>query len=364
MANNRIFISAGDLSGEIHAANLAREIKKINPLCFITGEGGDNLKAVCDEFIADIVNINAFGFLPARQFFFLKKLFKKIKIYFKEQKPDKVILVDYYGFHIHVARAAKALNIPVYYYISPQIWASRGGRIKQLAQTVKKMIVILPFEENLYKSNGIDAVFAGNPLLDKYEMKTARTLSKPLVIGLFPGSRISVVKKHVPILLETAKILKNNLDAKFILFSAKKDYNYNLPDFIELDESNDMGKRESLDFAICPSGTVSLENALLGVNMVVMYKLSYFNYFLARALIKVKFIAIANILAGKEIIPELIQFDAKPEKIAEKVIEQLKPENYNKQQNELSQIRKMLGQKGASKRAAEIILTDKLKVEN
>ena len=358
MANKKIFISAGDLSGDIHAANLAAEIKKMEPSCLITAEGGNNLKAACGEFFEDIVNINAFGFLPIRQFFFLKSHLKKIKRYFETQKPDKVILVDYYGFHIHVARAAKKLNIPVYYYISPQVWASRAGRIKKLAAVVKKMLVILPFEESLYKSSGVDAVFVGNPLTDKYDVLKYDKQEGETVIGLFPGSRISAVKKHMPVLLETAKILKEKINVKFILFSANKNYNYVLPGYVELEENNLLEKRKLVDFAICPSGTVSLENALLGVPMAVMYKLSHFNYFLIKAIAKVKYITLANILAGKSVVPELIQFDATPEKIARTVIEQLKTENYNRQLREFLEIRKMLGQNGASKRAAEIILKD------
>ncbi|MDR2192589.1 MAG: lipid-A-disaccharide synthase [Endomicrobium sp.] len=360
--NGKIFISAGDLSGDIHAANLVREIKKACPSCFITAEGGDNLKAVCDEFFADIVNINAFGFLPIRQFFFLKKLLKKLELYFQTQKPDKVILVDYYGFHIHAARAAAKLNIPLYYYISPQVWASRKGRIKKLAAVVKKMLVILPFEEVLYKRAGVDAVFVGNPLIDIVPQKDIKFQDEVCpniapVIGLFPGSRISAIEKHAPILLETAKILREKINAKFILFSANKNYDYySLPNYIELEENNSWEKRKSLDFAICPSGTVSLENLILGVRMAVIYKLSYFNYFVIRAIIKVKYITIANILANKNIVPELIQFNATPKKIAETVIEQLKPENYNRQLKEFLIIRKTLGESGVSKRAAEIIL--------
>jgi lipid-A-disaccharide synthase len=356
--NNKIFISAGDLSGEIHAAGLAREIKKLTPSCFICAQGGDNLKAASDEFFADIVNINAFGFLPLKQFFFLKKLLKKIKIYFREQRPDKIILVDYYGFHIHVARAAKKLNIPVYYYISPQVWASRSGRIKKLAAVVKKMLVILPFEEELYKKNGVPAVFVGNPLIDTVFAKDKADISNPPLIGLFPGSRISAIEKHTPILIETAKILKEKINAKFIFFSANRNYNYVLPDCIELNENNDWGKRKSIDFAICPSGTVSLENALLGVPMAVMYKLSYFNYFFIKAIAKVKYITLANIFADKLVVPELIQFNAAPEKIAKTAIEQMLPENYKRQLEEFAKIRNTLGKTGVSKRAAEIILKD------
>jgi lipid-A-disaccharide synthase len=361
MSNYKIFISAGDLSGEIHASNLIKEVKKINPLCFVSSTGGDNLKAVCDNFIEDIVNINAFGFLPIKQIFYLNKVFKKIKKYFLENRPDKIILVDYYGFHIHVARLAKSLGISVYYYISPQVWASRSGRIKKLAAVVNKMLVIFPFEEKLYKDNGIDAIFVGNPLIDKIPQKVnfqkrGFDASNPPIIGLFPGSRQSSIKRHTPILLETAKILKEQINAKFIMFGVSNKSNFVLPDYVTFDGSSSIDKRTSIDFAICPSGTICLENALMGIPMSIIYKLSYFNYFFIIVVIKVKYIGIINILARKSIVPEFIQFNAKPKKIALSVLDQLKPEKYILKSQELLSFRQILGAPAISKRVAEIIL--------
>ncbi|GHT49787.1 lipid-A-disaccharide synthase [Endomicrobiia bacterium] len=357
MANDRIFISAGDLSGEIHAANLIKEIKKISPSCHISAIGGNNLKFTVDEFLEDIVNINAFGILTLKQVLYLGKVLKKLEEYFSKNHPDKIILVDYYGFHIHIAYLARKMNIPVFYYISPQVWASRSGRIKKLAETVKKMIVILPFEEKLYKDNGVDAVFVGNPLIDMVpEKQSFGILSNTPVIGLFPGSRKSAIKHHLPIIIETAKILKEKINAKFVMFSADKKVGCVLPEYIDLDVSGDFNKRKTIDFAICPSGTVSLENALMGIPMAVMYRLSYFNYFFIRAIIRIKYIAIVNILAGKSVVPEFIQFDAKPQKIAISVLEQIRSENYMPKVKELLAFRKMLGISGVNKRVAEIIL--------
>ena len=358
VANNKIFISAGDLSGETHAAGLVREIKKLNPSCFVSCTGGANLKSVSDNFIEDIVNINAFGFLPVKQFFFLKGVLKRLVAYFETEKPDKIILTDYYGFHIHVAKAAKKLNIPVYYFVSPQIWASRGGRVKTLAKNIKKMLCILPFEEKIYKDNGVDAVFVGNPLIDIVPEKSVFKVSNPPVIGLFPGSRKSVIKRHMPVILAASKILKEKINAEFVMFSVNNDSNYLLPDYIKPSSGNDFEKRKLINIAICPSGTVSLENSLLGIPMAVMYKLSYFNYILARMIVKVKYITLANILAGREVVPEFIQSAAVAEKIAASVIKQLSAENYEAKVKELLEFRKMLGVPGVSKRAAEIILND------
>jgi len=358
MVSNKIFISAGDLSGELHASSLVKEIKLIDSLCHISGIGGNNLKSVVDEFIADIVDLSAFGFFPINQFFHLKRVLNKLKVYLIKNHPNKVILVDYYGFHIHVARFAKKLDIPVYYYISPQVWASRSCRIKELAKTVKKMLVILPFEEKLYKDNNVDAIFVGNPLLDKIPEKKSFATSTPHNIGLFPGSRKNVIRRHMPIILKTAQLLKEKINAKFIIFMVDNSIKFNLPKYIKFEKSNNFEKRKLLDFAICPSGTVSLENALMGIPMVVMYKLSYFNYFFIKAIIKVKYIALVNILTDKTIVPEFIQFNATPQKIAATVIEYLKIENYTSKVKELLIFRKTLGSIGVSKRVAETILND------
>ncbi|MDR2616837.1 MAG: hypothetical protein LBC22_03375 [Endomicrobium sp.] len=363
MVKAKIFISAGDLSGDIHAANVIKEIKNINQNCHVLALGGNNLKCVSDYFIEDIVNINAFGLLSLKQILYFKKLLKKVSSILSIERPSKIILVDYYGFHIHIARLAKKLNVPVFYYISPQVWASRSSRIKKLAKTVKKMLVIFPFEEAVYKQNGVDAVFVGHPLIDKimqkndFNNKPFSALNPPL-IGLFPGSRSQAIKRHIPILLETAKILKEKINAQFIMFCVNSDIDYNLPDYIKVDISNDFTQRKLIDFAVCPSGTVSLENALMGIPMAIIYKLPYLNYFFFRAIIKVKYITMVNILSSKNVVSEFIQFNANPKKISEYVLSQLKPKNYMPKVQELLLFRKMLGQPGVSKRVAEIILND------
>jgi lipid-A-disaccharide synthase len=350
----KIFVCVGDLSGEGHVVNVIREIRDMDSKAVVTGVGGEWLKGVCDEFLFDVVDINAFGFLPIRQIFILRRVLAKIKESFLRCKPDKVVLVDYYGFNVQVAKLAKSLNIPVYYFISPQVWASRSGRILTLQKLVKKMMVIFPFEERLYRDKGVDAVFVGNPLIDTIEQKQQTNISNPPVIGLFPGSRKDTIKRHLPIIINVAQILKSRLNASFILFSSDPLIS-NLPDFIKIEKHNDPQIRKSIDFAICPSGTVSLENALYGVPMVVMYRLSYINYFIIRLLIKIKYITIANILAGKLIVPEFIQHNAKAQKIADCVIEQLEAKNYQARVRELTEIRSQLGTQGVSKRVAEII---------
>ncbi len=356
--SQNIFISAGDISGDIHAGNLVKSIKKINPSNVVFAVGGNQLKLNSDFFVEDLVNIDAFGFVIIKQIYFLKKVLNKIKKCFIENKINKVILVDYYGFNINVAKLAHSMNIPVYYYVCPQIWASRRGRIKNIAKYVKTVYPILPFEKEIYEKENIKAVFEGNPLVDIVpEPKPAAQTGAKIKIGLFAGSRKGVIKRHVPIIIDAVKILKNKIDAEFTLFTLEKP-DYELPEYISVVYGNDFEKRKEMDIVINPSGTVSLENALMGIPMVVMYKLLWLNGIIVRLLITVKYVAIVNIFADREIVPEFLQEKATPEKIAGGVISMLQPEMYEKTKNELLKFREILGKPGVSDRVAQNILGD------
>lgn len=354
-----IFISAGDISGDIHAGNLVKSIKKINKENKVFAIGGTQLKQQTDYFIEDIVNIDAFGFLPIKQIYFLKKVLKKVEKCLIENKITKVVLVDYYGFNINLAKLAHSLNIPVYYYVCPQVWASRMGRIKKIAKYVKMVFPILPFEKEIYEKENIKVVFEGNPLIDIVPEPINEKMSgNKIKIGLFAGSRNSVIKRHLPIIMDVVKILKEKINAEFNIFSLHK-IDFDVPDYISVIYGNDFVKRNEMDIVISPSGTVSLENALMGIPMVIMYKMSWLNAIIVRCLIKVKYVTMVNIFAGKEIVPEYIQENAIAKKIADAVINQLKPEIYNKTRQELSAFRKILGVNGVSDRVAQNILGDK-----
>lgn len=355
-----IFISAGDISGEMHAARLAAALKRSATGVRITALGGKKLKAAADEFLFDLTELGGFGFWqPVKLYFRLKDLLRHITAerWDKGNKPDKVVLVDYYGFNIHLAEEAGKRGIPVYYYISPQVWASRKGRIKRLARAVDKMLVILPFEEELYRKAGVDAVFVGHPLLDTVPAAPgSKQPSQKFFIGLFPGSRPNVIVKHLPILLKSAELISRELPCEFILFSPHEAEKPEV-DAVKTVVDEDFSERLKLDFAVTVSGTVSLENTLLGIPMAVMYKLSGFNYRLAKMLVRTPFITMANILLKRMVVPELIQKDANPEKIAATVLgilrDSRKAENMRK---ELLSVRKMLGEPGVSERAARIIM--------
>lgn len=353
-----ILISAGDVSGDIHAGNLAKSIKELSQNSKIYAVGGSRLKDNSDIFIEDIVNVNAFGFFPAKQYFFLRKVFYKLKKYLTDNGIQKIVLIDYYGFNIHLAQLAHKLKIPVYYYVTPQIWASRKSRINKIAKYVKMVFPILPFEKDIYLKYAVTAHFEGNPLIDIVPpVEKEKSLDGPIVIGLFAGSRKNTVKRHLPVILETVKILKEQIDAKFILFTVEN-IKMPLPDYITTANGNNFEERKKIDVALCPSGTVSLENALMGIPMAVMYKLSWANYLLAKLIVKVKYITLANILSNREIVPEYIQHNATPVKLSNALINLLKPEVYKNTRDQLLKFRQQLGNNGVCKRVAEKILGD------
>jgi len=356
----KIFISAGDASGDMHASDLVREIRKNSRGCTVTALGGRQLETAADEFLANMVSLSAFGFWePVRQYLRLRKIFNhQLKTDWLRRKPDKVILVDYYGFNIHVAEEARRQGIPVYYYISPQVWASRPGRIKRLARNVTKMLVILPFEEKIYRQAGVDAVFVGHPLIDRVPEPApgAMTAAMP-VIGLFPGSRPSVFDKHLPILIEAAAQIAKELPVQFkiVCLQALRERCAGIP--YEVVAENDFAARSGFRLAITTSGTVSLENALLGIPMVVFYKLSRFNYWLARRLVRIPYITMVNILLNEPLVPELIQDRATPSCIANEAMRMLNDaEGMAQVRSKMAGVRPLLGEPGASRRAAAIIM--------
>lgn len=317
-------IVAGDLSADRHAAELVKELRQKIPDLRITALGGHYLKQVSNNFLYPLVDLGGFGFWePILKIPKLRRILTQIDGILSHNRPDVVIPVDYYGFNIHVARHAHAKGIPVAYYISPQVWASRPGRIKQLAAVITKMLVIFPFEEALYKKAGVNAVFVGHPLATRLPVSVSPS-TEPLHIGLLPGSRPGVIRRHLPIQLHTAELLHKQFPkAEFYLFK---------PEGIDASiYAQEVGKRpwihcitdenyeirKTLSLAISVSGTAALENTLLGIPMVIMYKLSTLTYVIARLLIRVPFVGMPNILANSEIVPELLQRNATPEKIAE-----------------------------------------------
>ncbi len=357
-------ITAGDPSGDLHGSRLIAAFKKQNPSIKIAAVGGPLMKEVADEFLEDLAGEGIVGFLePVLKMPRLLGIAFKIRDFLEAKRAKALICIDYYGFNRRLLEFAFKAQVPAYYYISPQVWASRPYRIRVIAQRVKKVFVIFPFEGKLYREAGVECEFVGHPLLDIIPEPASQTdASQAPFVGILPGSRKSEVSRHLPIFLEAFQIFKKRAPkARAAVFAARS-----LPDSayqtatdagVEVIRESDYRKRVELNLALCSSGTATLENALLGIPMVVAYKMSWPTYFLARALVKVPYIAMANILAGQRIVPELIQKEASPEGLAQALLELWgKPETYLKIRQELIVLRKKLGSPGVSERVARLML--------
>ena len=365
MKSPLLLVVAGDPSGDLHAANLIKALKRREPGTRVAAVGGPLCRAVADEFIEDLASRGVTGFLePVLKIPFLLKLRARLQAFMKGRRPDALICVDYYGFNRRVLPLAKADGVPAFYFVSPQVWASRPGRVKVLKRFVKKMLVIFPFEEKLYRDAGVPADFVGHPLLDLIpEPRKPGADGRAPVVGLLPGSRTSELKRHLPVFFEAFRLLRAKrptLEGRLFASANQNDAAFGeLPEGIVLVREQDYAQRAGLDLALCSSGTATLENALLGVPMVVVYKLSWPTYAIARALVKVKHIAMANLLAGRGVVPELIQRDATPARVAAEASRFLDDAPYAAATRAaLLDVRRTLGTPGAADRAAAAVLAE------
>jgi lipid-A-disaccharide synthase len=354
-----VMISAGDPSADIYAGRLICELKNIAPEIKVVGLGGKWIKKYADNFLYDLVGLLIFGPLDAAKFYFrLRKVFNNYVVPYIRENKNKisvVVPVDFYGFNIHLCKEAKRYNIPVVYYISPQVWATRPKRIYKLKRFVDKVIVLYPFEKEIYAKFGVNAEFYGHPLCEIIgDMDIAegdeKRISNRINIGLFPGSRRAVVENHLPLFVETAiRITKifNDKEIFFYLYTIDTieeglywKHLKKVPPYVKINciknDINSYSSRKVLDLAIASSGTVTLENALLGIPTIIVYKTNYIFYLLARALIKTKYIGLPNILANECILPEFIQHRANAKNISTVVYKWCSNENL------LNNIRKQL----------------------
>ena len=367
-----VMIVAGETSGDIHGAKLVHNmLEKNNGLSFY-GIGGRGLNEAGVRLLIDASEIAVVGITEV--FSKIPKILKGLKGAKKALKtllPDLVILIDFPDFNLHLASSAKKLGIPVLYYISPQIWAWRPGRIKRIRKLVDHMAVILPFEEDFYRGHKIPVTFVGHPLLDIYAFPPIKTFkvgaNGNFVIGFLPGSRDGEVEKHLPIMINTARILFRKIgNVKFLVSVApgvKRAYiegiirKHEIPFAFELVTDSSQKIFEQSTLVVAASGTVTLEAAIFGTPMVIIYKVSPISYWIGKAMIQVKHIGLVNLIAGREIVPELLQEDASPMRISKTVIEMIRdPSNLEKVRLELMNTRDLLGMPGASERVADIAL--------
>ncbi|MFQ3676065.1 MAG: lipid-A-disaccharide synthase [Endomicrobiia bacterium] len=330
MIKKKILFSCGDRSADRYLSELLKSIKNSSTEIEKIVLGGNFSKPYCENFFEDLVGYDAHGFFsPITLLLKFLKLTIRIKNLFRLEKIDLVVLLDYYGFNIKIAKLAKKFNIPVIYYITPQVWATRKNRIKKIKKYVDLVINIYPFEQQIYKDNGIETRYFGHPILDVLDFSS--TGEKGNLIGIFPGSRAQVIKWNFPIMLEVVKNfyqLEENRKYKFVIFGFekytdlyKKYLTKNGLENIEICYNNK--HRKKIVFAISVSGTGALENMLYEIPMVIIYKLPAIMYFLIKKIILVKYISLPNIMLNKEIIPEFIQDNIDIKKIVNYMSEML-----------------------------------------
>jgi lipid-A-disaccharide synthase len=368
-----VMIVAGEASGDMHGASLVREMLKIDPSLNFYGMGGNKMQEAGVKLIVNAAKTAVVGLTEVISK--LGTLFRTIRQMRKsldKMKPELVILIDYPDFNLNfVAPAAKKRNIKTFYYISPQVWAWRKSRIHKIKRLVNKMAVILPFEVDTYAAKGFAVDYVGHPLLDLVKPAYAKQESQKIfnldvsktTIGLLPGSRNSEVVKLLPEMLRAAEILAQKIQTvQFVL---------PLADTLEKKTVDDIVSRFTVkvkvisgqtydvvsccDLAIVASGTATLETALLNVPMVIIYKIAPFSYFVGKLIVDVQNIGLANIIAGKTVVPELIQEDANGNRIASEAMAILSDEE-RKQEiiKELSAIRSKLGDPGAARKTARL----------
>lgn len=368
-----ILIIAGDPSGDLHAANLIKALRAKDPAISVTSMGGVRMQEVSTHFIYNLVSVGAVGFAePFKNFFLWLKLIKLVRRYMEEKRPACVIAVDFYGFNHQVLGLAAHRKIPAFYYISPQVWASRPGRAAKIAKLTREIFVIFPFEEALYKKAGGNACFVGHPLLDLIPEPAARPSPPPdgaWNIGILPGSRKAEISRHLPIFLNAFyRIKDSHPKAKAFVFAVPEFPDDRLvPELervnrywskdVEIIRERDYKQRALLDFAFTCSGTATLENALLGIPMAVAYKMSRFTYEIARRVANTPYISLVNILLKKPAVKELIQDQATVDLLAQEAFSFLNnPPRMQASRKELTGLRALLGNSGAAERAAERIL--------
>ena len=371
--SKKILLIAGEESGDVYAGGLIRELLSIDPELGIEGIGGPRMREAGANTFYDITQMSAVGVAATlgKLWFFLNVL-SEIKEKIAIRQYDAVILIDYPDFNMRIAKAAWLAGIPVYYYVCPQFWGWRRYRIRFIAKWVKMMLVVFPFEQEIYIKEGIDARFMGHPLLDTLEpagdIEIARrrfgALEDELLLGILPGSRHGEISRMFPVMLDALGLIRDKFPCKAVVACAGSIETAKLREMadtagadIEIAEGATWEIMNACDFLICKSGTSTLQAAIARTPMVICYRSDAFSYWLVKRLTHVKWAGLPNLLAGREIVPELLGDNMTASQIAKEVIPYLEsPVKRNEMIQSLEAVAASLGEKGAARRAAEVIL--------
>lgn len=364
-----ILIIAGENSGEKYGAALVHEFKKLEPSADFYGTGGRRMAEQGVEILFPAEDLAVVGFqevlssLPR-----IRAIFKRVEAETEKRKPKAAVLIDSPDFNLRLAKRLKRLSIPVLYYISPTVWAWRERRLKTIKEFVDKMLLIFPFEEEIYKKRGIPHAFVGHPLVEGLRTTLSREeffvkyglAAQPKVIALLPGSRKSEIKYHLPVLVKTMESLRRAFPCQFLLVKGEglePDFIARLipdrPDDLKILASDHYEALAYADLVLSACGTATLETALLGTPLIAFYRISPLSYFFGVRMMKIKDYSIVNILAEKPVIPELIQARFRPENLFAESKRVLDSEEVRRKMKEdFRKLRESLGESRASVNAA------------
>lgn len=368
-----ILVIAGEVSGDLHAAKAVQAFKALSPDTQLWGIGGDHLAQQGVELLQHTDRMSVMGIVEVlKQYRFFKEVMNQVLAEVDKRKPAAALLVDYPGFNLRIAAELKKRGVKVYYYISPKVWAWNKKRIPKMAKVIDHLMVIFPFEKDLFKGTGLKVDFVGNPLVEQIDgFLETEPLKLPWQserrIGLLPGSRRQEIERILPTILKAAELLeKQHPDLSFMIASPNErikkmaeeqiDACADKPSRLNVICGNAREVMRQAEAAIVTSGTATLETALIGTPHILVYKTSAFTYWFAKAVVKIKHIGLVNIIAEKTVCPELIQEDASPERMVEltnslieETPEKLKMfEGYN-------DVRQLLGSEQASRHVARIL---------
>ncbi len=369
----RVMISCGEPSGDLYAGALTRELLRLDPSALITGFGSQRLRSAGATLVDDFRGLSVTGLLEvARVLPRTYAIYRRLLAHAAATRPDVFVAIDYPDFNFRLAHAMRKLGVPVVYYISPQLWAWRPGRMKTMQRIADRVLVIFPFEEEIYRRAGVPVEWVGHPLLDvSAEVEPRATFlgrlgldpAKP-VVALLPGSRINEVSAILPGLVGAARIIHERLPgAQFVLARAPHlsdelfaDLNARGPSIAMIADATD-NVLAAADVALVASGTVTVQAALRECPMVVVYRLSPLTYRLGRPFVRVDTFAMANLVAGRQVVPELMQDDFTPDAVAERALPLLEDRRAAEAMRaDLRAVMAKLGTPGASRRAAEAVL--------
>jgi lipid-A-disaccharide synthase len=371
----RIFLIAGEASGDLHGALLAEALRRADPDVILEGVGGERMAAAGVRLVQRSEEMAVTGFLEVvRHLPRLGRILGRLSERLRRVPPDALIPIDYPDFNLRLAARAHAAGVPVIYYISPQVWAWRRGRIKTLRRIVRRMIVIFPFEEEIYRRENVPVSFIGHPLVDQVKPRLGREAMRErlgvppsdILIAMLPGSRRSEIQRILPSFLETRRRLEGEARLHWALALAPGIRESDLPSNayqshagIRVVNGQTYDVLAACDLALVASGTATLEGALLGTPMLVVYRLHHLTWQIARRIVRVPHIAMANLIAGERVVPEFVQDEAEPGRMAGEVLRWVGDADLRRRTSErLRRAAATLGPGGAPDRAARIILDE------